>query len=119
MDARPHPTSSSLRSGWGFGVGASLAAALARTRHWPLFTQQLAWVAGCYALTVAPHLGDVRPWLILLAGATVIWRLTIALQQWRLPHKWIRIVIAFAAMFGVLAAYRTLNGLEAGTAFLI
>jgi transglutaminase-like putative cysteine protease len=36
-----------------------------------------------------------------------------------LPHKWIRIVIAFAAMFGVLAAYRTLNGLEAGTAFLI
>lgn len=88
-------------------------------RRWPLFTQQLAWVAGCFALTVAPHLTDVRPWLTLLAAAAVVWRLTIELQHWRLPHKWIRVSVAFAAMLGVLATYRTLNGLEAGTAFLI
>jgi transglutaminase-like putative cysteine protease len=97
----------------------SVTAAFARARHWPLFTQQLLWVAGCFALTVAPHLGDVRPWLIVLAAATVVWRLTIELRQWRLPHKWIRSGIAFLAMLTVLATYRTLNGLEAGTAFLI
>ena len=90
-----------------------------RARHWPLFTQQLIWVAGCFALTVAPHLGDVRPWLTLLATITVVWRVTIALRHWRLPPKWVRIAIAFAAMLGVLVTYRTLNGLEAGTAFLI
>ena len=98
---------------------SALSSAFARARHWPLFTQQLVWVAGCFALTVAPHLSDVRPWLTMLAAMTVIWRVTIALKQWRLPHKWIRIAIAFAAMLGVLATYRTLNGLEAGTAFLI
>jgi len=97
----------------------SATAAIPTARRFPLFTQQLIWVAGCFALTVAPHLGDVRLWLALLAAATVIWRLAIELRHWRLPHKWLRIGIAFAAMLGVLATYRTLNGLEAGTAFLI
>jgi transglutaminase-like putative cysteine protease len=97
----------------------SAAAVIAKARHWPLFTQQLLWVAGCFALTVAPHLGDVRPWLIVLAAATVTWRIAIELRQWRLPPKWIRSAIAFVAMLTVLATYRTLNGLEAGTAFLV
>lgn len=92
---------------------------VATARHWPLFTHQLMWVASCFAMTVAPHLGDVRPWLTLLATAAVLWRLTIELRQWRLPHKLIRSAVALAAMLGVLASYRTLNGLEAGTAFLI
>jgi transglutaminase-like putative cysteine protease len=85
----------------------------------PFFTQQLAWVAGAFALTIVPHLGDVRPWLVVLAFATVVWRLTIELREWSLPNKWLRIAIALGAMLGVLATYRTLNGLEAGTAFLI
>ncbi|HEY8540232.1 MAG TPA: DUF3488 and transglutaminase-like domain-containing protein [Steroidobacteraceae bacterium] len=99
--------------------GRASQARAAPSRPWPLFAQQLAWVAGCFALTVVPHLGDVRIWLVVLAFATILWRLTIELREWRLPSKWLRIAIALAAMFGVLATYRTLNGLEAGTAFLI
>jgi protein-glutamine gamma-glutamyltransferase len=97
----------------------SVSTVLTRARHWPLFTQQLLWVVGGFVLAVAPHLSDVSPWLTMLAAATVIARLTIAIRQWRLPHKWMRSGAAFAAMLGVLATYRTLNGLEAGTAFLI
>jgi transglutaminase-like putative cysteine protease len=98
---------------------SSVAAAVASARHWPRFTQQLLWVVGCFALAVAPHVLDVKPWLTLLAAAGVVWRVTVQLRQWRLPHKWIRIFVAFAAMLGVFATYRTLNGLEAGTAFLV
>lgn len=98
---------------------SATAAPFATIRQWPLATQQLAWVSGCFALTVAPYLGDVSSWLILLAAAAVVWRLTIELRQWKLPHKWLRTAIAFAVMLVVLATYRTLNGLEAGSAFLI
>jgi protein-glutamine gamma-glutamyltransferase len=97
----------------------SASAVFTRARHWPPFTQQLAWVVACFVLAVVPHLSDVSPWLTMLAAATVIARLTIAVRQWQLPHRWIRSGVAFAAMLGVLATYRTLNGLEAGTAFLI
>lgn len=96
-----------------------MSASLASLRRPPLFAQQLAWVSGCFALTVVPHLGDVRIWLVALAAAAVAWRLAIALRSWPLPHKWLRIAIALAALLGVLSTYRTLNGLEAGTAFLI
>mgnify|MGYP001036396954 CR=1 FL=1 len=99
--------------------GRRSAGQMASARSWPLFMQQLAWVAGSFALTIVPHLGDVRPWLVVLAFATVVWRLTIELREWSLPNKWLRIAIALGAMLGVLATYRTLNGLEAGTAFLI
>jgi hypothetical protein len=98
---------------------SSVSAAVATARHWPLFTQQLFWVAGCFVLGVAPHLTSVRAWLLVLATAMVIWRLAIELRQWRLPHKWLRSGIAIAAMLGVLVSYRTLNGIQAGTAFLI
>lgn len=92
---------------------------LQRARHWPHFTQQLSWVIGCYLLAVLPHVGEVRPWLSLLAATGIVWRIAIELMQWKLPHRWLRVAIALTAMFGVLASYRTLNGLEAGTAFLI
>ncbi len=85
----------------------------------PRFTQQLLWVVGAFALALAPHIPDLRLWVVLLALSAVAVRLLIALRHWKLPPKAVRIAIAFAAMLGVLASYRTLNGLEAGTALLV
>lgn len=85
----------------------------------PRFTQQLIWVMGGFVLAVLPHVPDLTPWIVLLALAGVATRLAIQLRQWQLPPKLLRIAIAFAAMLGVLGTYRTLNGLEAGTAFLV
>ncbi len=70
-------------------------------------------------LAVLPHASDVHTWIVLLAFAAITLRLTIELRHWQLPPKLLRIAIAVAAMLGVLATYRTLNGLEAGTAFLV
>ncbi len=124
-------SSSGPHSSGAFSFGASSSASAASTpslpphafvaslRRWPLFTQQLSWVATCFALAVAPHLTSIRPWLTLLAASTVLWRFAIELRQWPMPNKWLRGGIAFAAMLGVLVTYRTLNGIEAGTAFLV
>jgi transglutaminase-like putative cysteine protease len=97
----------------------SLTITRASAKHWPRFAQQLLWVIGCFALTVLPHALDVKPWLAALAATTVLWRIAAELMQWRLPNKWLRGGIAFASMLGVLVAYRTINGIEAGTALLI
>lgn len=81
--------------------------------------QQLAWIIGCLALASAPHLPGVPLWITLFAASSAVWRLMIETRHWRLPPTWLRSVIAVLAMLGVLATYRTLNGLEAGSAFLV
>lgn len=85
----------------------------------PRFTQQLIWVVAGFALATLPHVPDLRLWIVALALVGIAVRLTIELRHWQLPPRLVRIAIAFAAMLGVLATYRTLNGLEAGTAFLV
>ena len=55
----------------------------------------------------------------MLATVGAAWRVTIEVRQAALPPKWLRVLVAFAALLGVLATYRTLNGVEAGTALLV
>jgi protein-glutamine gamma-glutamyltransferase len=81
--------------------------------------QRLSWVVGALALAIAPHLSHLAPWVVLLAAASAAWRLTAEVKHWALPPKWLRIAVAFAALMAVLATYRTLNGVEAGTALLV
>jgi len=82
-------------------------------------TLHLIWVTGCFLLAVLPHLSSVRWWIGLLAACTAAWRLIVEIKQLPLPHRLVRAAIASIAFAAVLATYRTLNGLEAGTAFLV
>jgi transglutaminase-like putative cysteine protease len=84
----------------------------------PRLGQHLVWVIGGLLLALVPHFADLHLWIVMLVLVAVAVRLTIELRQWRLPPRLVRIAIAVAAMLGVLATYRTLNGLEAGTALL-
>lgn len=81
--------------------------------------QRLPWVIGGLALSVAPHFGHIAIWTLLIAAVATALRMTIEVKRWPLPPKWLRIVVAFAALLGVLASYRTLNGIDAGTALLV
>lgn len=81
--------------------------------------QRLLWVIASLALCIAPHLSHLAPWVVLLAAGAAAWRVAVEVRSGRLPPKWLRILIAFAALLGVLASYRTLNGVEAGTALLV
>jgi protein-glutamine gamma-glutamyltransferase len=82
-------------------------------------TQRLVWVIAGLILAVLPHTPHIPPWILLLAGTSAAHRLAIEIKRRPLPPKWLRILFAFAAFFGVFATYRTLNGVEAGTALLV
>jgi len=79
----------------------------------------LLWVTGCFLLAVLPHLSSVRWWIGLLAACAAAWRLIVEIKQRPLPHRLLRAAIALIAFAAILSTYRTLNGLEAGTAFLV
>jgi protein-glutamine gamma-glutamyltransferase len=90
-----------------------------KTLHWTPTLQRLAWVIAGLALAILPHLTHLSPWIVLLAVAAAALRITIEIKQWRLPSTALRSAIAFAALLAVLFTYRTLNGVEAGTALLV
>lgn len=83
------------------------------------FGRKLVWVIAGLTLAAVPHVPHLSPWIVVLALAAVVIRIVTELKRWSLPPKWLRIAVAFCALFGVLLTYRTLNGVEAGTALLI
>jgi transglutaminase-like putative cysteine protease len=70
-------------------------------------------------LATMPHALNVRAWITLLLVATAAWRWVVSQRDWPLPPRWLRLVCTMLATLAILASYRTLNGLEAGTAFLV
>jgi protein-glutamine gamma-glutamyltransferase len=84
----------------------------------PREARRLSWVLIGLIVAVAPHATHLPPWLLSMIAVAVIWRIAVELRDWRLPGRLLRTAVALMAMFGVLAMYRTLNGLEAGTALL-
>lgn len=81
--------------------------------------QRLPWVIAGLTLSVAPHISHITLWTLLIAAIATALRMVIEIKRWPLPPKWVRILAAFAALLGVAASYRTLNGIDAGTALLV
>jgi transglutaminase-like putative cysteine protease len=55
----------------------------------------------------------------LLAAAAAALRIATEVKHWPLLRKWVRSLLAFVALLAVLLDYRTLNGIDAGTALLV
>jgi transglutaminase-like putative cysteine protease len=91
---------------------------MALAARFPASSQPLLWVVAVLVLTLLPHYSQLPFWVVLLVGVGIVWRLVIESGQRQLPPRLLRIALAIAAMIGILLTYRTLNGLEAGTAFL-
>jgi protein-glutamine gamma-glutamyltransferase len=81
--------------------------------------QRMVWVIAGLALATVPHVGHIAIWTMLIAAVATALRMTIEVKRWALPPKWVNTGIAFIALLGVLASYRTLNGIDAGTSLLI
>lgn len=79
----------------------------------------LAWVLAAFGAAVAPHVPNLPVWVTLLLIAVSAWRWAADLQRWRLPPQWLRVTAVVAMTVAVLGTYRTFNGIEAGTAFLV
>lgn len=79
---------------------------------------RLRWTLAALGAGVLPHVLDLPPWIVAAVAATALWRLVLAHLQSPLPGRLLRLLAAVLALVGVLATYRTINGLEAGTALL-
>jgi len=86
--------------------------------HLSVESQRLYWAMAALAIALLPHIPQLPPWVSMAIATAALWRVVIEMRAWRLPPKWLRIAIAFAAMSAVAISFRTLNGLEAGTALL-
>jgi protein-glutamine gamma-glutamyltransferase len=81
--------------------------------------RSLAWSAAAFLGGVLLHLGRVPLWTILAACLCTAWSLAGNARRVPLPGKSLRAAMALALAAAVLAMFRTLNGLDAGTALLI
>jgi transglutaminase-like putative cysteine protease len=86
-------------------------------RFEPGFARLLA-TTGALSLAVVPHLDHLRYWVPAFFAGAVALRLVAEHRGWALPPRWLRLLAALLATGGVVAGYRTLNGLDAGTALL-
>jgi transglutaminase-like putative cysteine protease len=79
----------------------------------------LGWVVLALAVAVAPHMTHLPAWVSLVLACVAAWRVAADRGGWPLPPRWLRVFVVVAATVVVLGTYRTLNGIEAGTAFLV
>jgi len=91
---------------------------LLQVNRWPEAARSLAAVAAVVLLALLPHVPHLPFWIPTLVVGALLWRLWLELTAAALPARWLRNLIAIVALLLVAVSYRTLNGLEAGTALL-
>src|SRR6185295_13985251 len=79
----------------------------------------LIWVLAAIAVALFAHLGQLPAWASASLLAAGSWRYVAAQRGWALPPPWMRTLAAVGALLFVLAAFRTVNGVQAGTALLV
>ena len=68
------------------------------------------------ALIIAPHLGRLPTWEVPLVIGMLGWRALAVLRQWRMPPRWIKVLITLLAFAGVQYSYGRTHGQAAGVA---
>lgn len=86
--------------------------------RWPASARELTFSASAVLLAMIPHLPHLPLWVPLIFTGSLLWRITIEIRGTTLPKKWISNVLALTSLLSVFSNYRSLNGLEAGTALL-
>ena len=84
-----------------------------------LETKRLLWTAAIVFGASLPHWPTLSPWMLVLLLAAIAWRFGVAFYGWPTPPRVVRLALAVGAFFAVLLQYRTLNGIEAGSALLV
>jgi len=87
--------------------------------HDPLIRARLLWLAAVAIGASLPHWLVLPAWTTLLLVGCVLWRLAGRHLGLPMPGKRTRTLLALLAFAAVLASFRTINGVEAGSALLI
>ncbi|MBS0396404.1 MAG: DUF3488 domain-containing transglutaminase family protein, partial [Proteobacteria bacterium] len=80
--------------------------------------ERLLVTSGALLVALAPHLAHLPRSISAAVVAAAGWRLLAEQRGWALPPRALRVLAAVVATAAVFIRYRTLNGLDAGTALL-
>lgn len=81
--------------------------------------RRLRWIFATLAISVLPHLMHLPLWTVASLLVFGGWRYAHTRFDWRLIPRIPLLIIAFLHVLGVLATYRTVNGVDAGTALMV
>src|SRR5687768_6176741 len=100
-------------------VGRSLLSPALPGRVWAGMRQSpIVWTVGSLALAVGLHVTWLPAWALTAFAALAAWRAVLSFRNAPLPSRGLRLVAVILIVIAVLTGYRTLNGMEAGTALL-
>jgi protein-glutamine gamma-glutamyltransferase len=79
----------------------------------------LAWTTTSLAIAMLLHATHTPFWVTAVFALLVTWRTLLGVKRARLPSTLMRYAATFVVVLAVVVKFRTLNGLDAGTALLI
>jgi transglutaminase-like putative cysteine protease len=85
----------------------------------PVSRRQAWWLLATALAAFLPLTPQLPLWLSLAAGAAFSWRAALTWWQWRLPPRWLLVLLVVAGTAGVLMQYRTILGRTPGIALLV
>jgi transglutaminase-like putative cysteine protease len=85
----------------------------------PVSRRQAWWLLATALAASLPLAPQVPLWLSLAAGTAFIWRAALTWRQWRLPPRWLLVLLVIAGTAGVFLQYRTILGRTPGVALLL
>lgn len=91
---------------------------MARARR-PVSRRQAWWLLAGAIAAYLPLTPQVPLWLALAVAAAFAWRAALTWRQWRLPPRWLLVLLVIAGTAGVLYEYRTILGRTPGVALLM
>lgn len=77
------------------------------------------WLLAAALVGTIPYVIYLPLWIGCISLVCLFWRFQVALGRWRLPGKWLRALLVFAAGSGVFYQYGTLLGPSAGSSLLV
>lgn len=85
----------------------------------PVSARQAWWLLAGALAAAAPLVQQVPTWLTLAAAAAFAWRAALTWRQWRLPPRWLLVLLVIAGTAGVFMQYRSIVGRTPGIALLV
>lgn len=85
----------------------------------PVSQRQAWWLLAGALAAFLPLTPQIPPWLAAAATLAFGWRALLTWRQWRLPPRWLLVILVFAGSTGVFVEYRSFVGRTPGIALLV
>ena len=85
----------------------------------PVSRRQAWWLLATALAASLPLTPQLPLWLSLSVGVAFSWRAALTWRQWRLPPRWLLVLLVIAGTAGVFMQYRTTLGRTPGIALLV